>query len=244
MQLVMSEVVDKILVIFDIDGTLVYSNRVDSQCFADAYQTIYRRKFPSIDWQRYPHVTDTTIFDAVIHEHFQRPSDPEEVRLFQDAFVRLILEKRDTEPEAFQEVPGARQAVLNLLEHPGYEVGIATGGWERPARVKLTHVAIPHEQINFRGADGLIRREDIIQHVIDRSVNGGSRFRKIVYIGDAIWDVQTTRNMQLDFIGIRREGDAAVLQEAGADQVLVDYGDFEGFCRAVAVARPPDRGED
>ncbi len=230
---------NKTLIIFDIDGTLVYSNRIDSLCFAETYRTIYHKEFPSIDWRRYPHVTDTTIFDSVIQEHFQRPSDPEEVRVFQDHFVGLIQKKRVSEPEAFQEVPGARQAILNLLEHPEYEVGIATGGWERPARVKLTHVDIPHERIQLRGGDDLIRREDIIQHVIDQSVNGGTRFRKMVYIGDAIWDVQTTRNMQMDFIGLRREGDAEVLITAGADQVLADFNDFDGFCRAVATARPP-----
>ncbi len=229
----------KTLIIFDIDGTLVYSNRIDSLCFAETYRTIYQKDFPSIDWTRYPHVTDTTIFDAVIQEHFQRPSDPEEVQVFQDHFVTLIQEKRVREPHAFKEVPGARQAILNLLDHPDYEVGIATGGWERPARIKLTHVAIPHERIKLRGADGLVRREEIIQHVVDQSVNGGGGFRKIVYVGDAIWDVQTTRTMQMDFIGIRREGDAEVLMAAGADQVLADFIDFDFFCKAVTLAKPP-----
>ena len=152
----------KTLVIFDIDGTLVHSDRLDSQCFADTYRMIYRRDFPSIDWRRYPHVTDTTIFDTVIQEHFQRPSDPEEVRLFQDEFVQRIVEKRVHEPHAFQEVPGARGTILKLMEHADYEVGIATGGWERPARVKLAHVRIPHERIRLRGADGLARRAIIL----------------------------------------------------------------------------------
>ena len=31
-------------VIFDIDGTLLYSNKIDSQCFADTYQEIYQNK--------------------------------------------------------------------------------------------------------------------------------------------------------------------------------------------------------
>jgi len=51
----------KTLVIFDIDGTLLYSNKVDSQCFADTYEELYSEPFPTIDWTKFPHVTDDTI---------------------------------------------------------------------------------------------------------------------------------------------------------------------------------------
>ena len=58
----------KTLIIFDIDGTLVYSNKVDSKCFSETYQQIYGEPFPSIDWRVYPHVTDHTIFRlSLIH---------------------------------------------------------------------------------------------------------------------------------------------------------------------------------
>ncbi len=38
-----------ILVIFDVDGTLVFSEKKDSQAFADTYQMVYNRPFPTID---------------------------------------------------------------------------------------------------------------------------------------------------------------------------------------------------
>jgi len=50
-----------ILIIFDVDGTLVFSEKLDSRCFAATYQEVYRIPFPTIDWRKYPHVSDTTI---------------------------------------------------------------------------------------------------------------------------------------------------------------------------------------
>ncbi|MEZ4935868.1 MAG: hypothetical protein R2788_27500, partial [Saprospiraceae bacterium] len=57
--------------------------------------------------------------------------------------------------------------------------------------------------------------------------------------GDAIWDVQTTSNLSLNFIGIRREGDVEVLLQAGATTVLQDFSDHDQFMKAVYTATPP-----
>ena len=72
----------KTFVIFDIDGTLLYSNKADSQCFADTYEEIYQKEFPTIDWRNYPHVTDTTIFQTVIQAQFGRAVEQKEVEVF------------------------------------------------------------------------------------------------------------------------------------------------------------------
>jgi len=229
----------KTLVIFDVDGTLVFSNRIDSQCFAKTYEAIYSRPFPTIDWHKYPHVTDHTIFSSVIQEQFQRVVTLEETDHFQDRFVALLEKSREKKPADFQMVPFARQIVLDLLLHPDYVVGIGTGGWKRPARLKLSHVDIPVTEIILSAADGKATREAILEEVIAgaRSIHGS--FRKIVYIGDAVWDVQTTRNLSIDFVGIRRHGDFHVLEQVGATRVLKDFSDRHGFFHAIENSTPP-----
>ena len=228
-----------ILIIFDVDGTLVHSNKVDSRCFASTYETVYGKPFPTIDWRQYPHVTDTTIFNEVIGQHFQRSADRSEMNAFCDAFVENIQARRHSHPHEFGMVPGAREMVNHLLQEEDYVVGIATGGWEKPARIKLAHVGIPDQELYFSGADGKWTREDIIREVLDQAGQQHGSFRKVVYVGDAIWDVTTTRQMSLDFVGIRHRNDREVLEKAGARHVVQNYLNREAFIQAVKKATPP-----
>ena len=64
-------------------------------------------------------------------------------------------------------------------------------------------------------------------------------FSRAVYVGDAIWDVNTTQNMQLPFIGIRTGGDVEKLKCIGAQHVVVDYTNFDAFWNAIRNAIPP-----
>jgi len=227
------------LIIFDIDGTLLYSNKIDSQCFADTYQKIYNKPFPTIDWSTYPHVSDHTIFNTVIKTQFDRLPSLEEVHHFQDHFVAMIEERRIQNPQDFLEVPGAKSTVEKLLANDEYAIGIGTGGWQRPAMVKLAHVQIPTEDLFISCADGKVSRDDILQESIDLAKAQHAAFEKIVYVGDAPWDVKTTRNMNLDFVGIRRNGDHDILLKLGAQKVLGNYLDFDLFMETVESAVPP-----
>lgn len=231
------------LLIFDIDGTLVYSERRDSQCFAATYEQLYGRPFPSIDWSGYPHVTDTTIFSTVIERHFRRRPAVEEVHVFQEAYVRLLTEKRRLDPGHSQEVPGARAAMERLLADERFAVGVATGGWQRPAHLKLRHVGIPSERLPLQGADGKHTREDIIRALLDQVKRLHPEIRQMVYIGDAVWDVRTTRNLNMAFVGLRWQGDTHVLKAAGARQVVTDYVDYDAFLDIVQRAEVPGNGK-
>jgi len=229
----------KTLVIFDIDGTLLYSNKIDSRCFAESYEAVFNYPFPSIDWRDYPHVTDHTIFGTVFQKQFNRTATEEELDTFQTDFVERMKKKRVETPEEFQEVPGARITIENLLKDEHFAVGIATGGWQRPARFKLTHIGIDYTNIFDSYADYKETRDDIVNESIDKAKAIHTDFQRIVYVGDAIWDVTTTRGMNLPLIGIRRNGDRHVLADAGAKHILQDYTDYDLFLEMVEKAEVP-----
>ncbi|NUO01363.1 MAG: HAD family hydrolase [Saprospiraceae bacterium] len=227
------------LIIFDLDGTLVHSDRRDSNYFAQAYETIYQRPFPTIDWTRYPHVTDTSIFQSVVAQHFERSTTPEETTVFQQYYMDLLEEGRRQMPDHFQTIPGAPAMMARLHDMPDqYHTCLATGGWHAPAKIKLQHVSLLTDRLPIHAADGKITRESILSEAIE-TAGGADKFAKIVYIGDAEWDVTTTRNMQLDFVGIRWRGDREVLREAGATQVIENFLDLEAFFQALHLATPP-----
>ena len=49
----------------------------------------------------------------------------------------------------------------------------------------------------------------------------------------------TTRNLAMNFIGIRREGDMEVLHREGATMVLQDFSNQTLFLQAILTATPP-----
>jgi phosphoglycolate phosphatase-like HAD superfamily hydrolase len=229
-----------ILIIFDVDGTLVQSNKVDSKCFASTYETVYGKAFPTIDWQKYPHVSDTTIFQTVIQEHFNRSVRPNEEEAFRQKFVESILKKRKEAPHEFSEVPFAKRTIDNLLEDERFIVGVATGGWKAPALVKLDFVDIPSQKLIISGADGKETREAIINETILNARKRHQNIQRMVYVGDAPWDVTTTRNMNLPLIGIRRKGDLDFLQQQGVAIVLKNYENYDAFLDGVEKATVPN----
>ncbi len=230
---------EKIAVIFDIDGTLVYSERKDSQTFAATYERIYGKPFPTIDWKQFPHVTDTAIFKTVINQHFDRPVEAIEVDYFQQQYVRSLNIRRKENPHHYKAIPYARNMLSRLKNEGRYEIAIATGGWSLPAHVKLDHIDIDASSLKISAADGKETREAILQEAI-HSLNGAmNNIKKVVYIGDAEWDVHTTRNMQLSFVGVRWRGDFGTLKQEGATQVIQDYRGYNDFLSAIENAKPP-----
>ena len=228
-----------ILIIFDVDGTLVFSEKKDSQCFADTYQAVYGLPFPTIDWRKYPHVSDTTIFKTVIQEHFNRIPDEAEEESFRQQFVVNIIKNRKQTPTEFKEVPYAKQTIDELLKDKRFVLGVATGGWKAPAIVKLNFVNIPVDKLIITGADGKVTREDITNETIAKAKAKHGEFERIVYVGDAIWDVTTTRNMGLPLIGIRRKGDIDFLTKLGTQLVLKDFEDYDAFLEGVLTVGVP-----
>ena len=88
-------------------------------------------------------------------------------------------------------------------------------------------------------ADGHVAREEILQYSIDQAVGKCGDFKKIVYFGDAKWDVETTRNMNIDFIGVRLKGDKEQLESLGAQHVITNYLDQEVVLELIDKAVPP-----
>lgn len=231
-----------LLVIFDIDGTLLFSNKVDSRLFAEVFESRYAQPFPSMDWEYFPHVSDHTIFNTAYSEaHGGSMPSAAEVKAFQDDFVSSIEKARQLRPAEFQPVPGVQSLFEALAATPGYEVAIATGGWERPAKVKLSHVGLLHEELVISAADGMPTREDIVNQAKARSRAKGYAWDREVYIGDALWDVRTCANLGMPFIGLRREGDHEILHQAGTGKVFSDYLKQTAFFEALDSASIPLR---
>jgi len=229
----------ELLAIFDIDGTLLFSNKIDSQIFSETFESRYGQKFPSIDWNYFPHVTDHTIFTTGYAEVHEKTPSAKEITDFQDEFAERITHAREKSPEEFMPVPGVQELFTKLQMAPDYHIAIATGGWSKPAKVKLEHVGLLHDDLVISAADDQPTREDIVNQAKAFCQDRNYRWKQEVYIGDASWDVRTCRNLAMPFIGLRREGDHDILLSQGANHVFSDYKEQNAFFEALHSAKIP-----
>jgi phosphoglycolate phosphatase-like HAD superfamily hydrolase len=226
------------LVIFDIDGTLVESVRIDSDCFVRAFEEAFAIRGIDTAWERYEHATDPWITRAILRRHFRREPREAELARVRGAFLQLIA--RAGGHDSFQEIPGARSALRRLSAEAGWQSAVASGSWRETGLLKLQSAGLAWQPFVAAFGDDALTREDIIRTARRRAEeHHGRAARRVAYVGDAIWDVRTCRNLGLPFVGVGRNGHAEMLRAAGAATVVADYCDFGAFRRALETAEVP-----
>jgi phosphoglycolate phosphatase-like HAD superfamily hydrolase/ribosomal protein S18 acetylase RimI-like enzyme len=224
------------LVLFDIDGTLTLTNQVDNRCYLCALGEALGGKEIDADWTKYPHVTDSGIASALLEAHYGAPSSAEQLDAVRGRFVALLEEAFARDPAVCRPVPGAAAMLAALTEHPGFAVGLATGGWRESARLKLRQAGLGEWDIPLASASDARAREAIMTLAAERVAahRGVSSFQSIVYVGDGLWDVRAARNLGYHFIGIAGAGSPERLRAEGARCVIADYSDQAAFFAALA----------
>jgi phosphoglycolate phosphatase-like HAD superfamily hydrolase len=226
------------LVVFDVDGTLTETTRVDTDCFVRALDRVFGFKEVDTDWSVYKHVTDSGVLHEIHESRVGRGPLVSEVARFREHFVTLLTQAWHESP--FAGVPGAAECLEVLSESEEYRVALATGGWRDSARLKMASAGMCYDNYPSASADDSIERETIIKLSIERAAQRHGQFDGIVYVGDGVWDARACRNLGLPFIGIGAIEQAKRLRGEGATCVLPNFGDRELFLRHLAkVTRLP-----
>lgn len=194
------------LVLFDIDGTLANSNKVDAICYVRAVQEEFELEHIDDRWETYKHATDSGIFEEIFERAFSRkPSESENDRVVA-RMARLLEEYHSQDPSLFHEISGAGDLLAYLRDHPIWKAGIATGAWKESALFKLKAAGIDYRGLPMVTGSDAKTREEILLRCIDLSKEryGVGEFEKIVSVGDAVWDLKTAANLKLGFIGINK----------------------------------------
>jgi len=95
-------------ILFDIDGTLVDSMRVDSHLYARAVrETLGGNVYIDETWRPYVHVTDSGVLDEILVQHrFEEPLD--ELRsAVRRRFIELVRGHLDAGASVLREIRGA-----------------------------------------------------------------------------------------------------------------------------------------
>lgn len=210
-------------VIFDIDGTLINTKQVEDKSFIKAFYQTFQIDIKNQKWENLKNVTDWGITEEIIENHLNRKPSPEEYHSMKNNFLSILEENYNLDFKLFSEIPEATNFFHDLKRMNKLAVGIATGGWEKTAKMKLGKIGIDLNDICISTSDDHITREAITTEVITQlKTKHQVNPEKIIYFGDGEWDFKTCKNLGISFIGIDVENNGK-LKKLGTKLVFPNY---------------------
>lgn len=212
------------LIVFDIDGTIVNSVKTDDECFIQSFKVLFDIDLSGADWSNFRNVTDSGLTHEIFEIHLNRqPSERELVEL-KTLFYNLLNQRRNE----IIEINGAINSLTFLNQHHDFSIAFATGGWRETAELKLSSIGFKLGELTLVSANEHFSRSVITKLAIEQSLvrEQMSEFNSITYIGDGLWDYETTQALGIKFIGIDNQKNNKLI-EAGATNVLTDLADVQ-----------------
>jgi phosphoglycolate phosphatase-like HAD superfamily hydrolase len=220
------------LVMFDIDGTLTETVKVDEECYVRSFKDVFGLTDIDTDWSHYPRTTDSGILHDVFTSRIGQSPTAQDVSRFRQHFVQLLAAASAQSP--FAPVAGADRLLSRLAQGGSHRVSLATGGWRDSARLKMASVGMRFDDYPAATADDALDRESIMTLSRQRAAERyGESFACTVYVGDGVWDARACRSVGVPFIGIGTGSRATRLSAEGALCVFPDFSDADKFLRSV-----------
>ncbi len=184
-------------VIFDIDGTLITSNYIDSKLYKEAI----RDYFPAIkfkkDWSKYENITDEGILREILQDNDGESSVAIRNKIKSNFFDKIS--NYINNDSGFRSLPGAKNLISRLKKNKKYRIAFATGGWKKSAIMKLKSSGFALDDIPvFTSDDSVIKTEIMLKAL--KSL--GNAIEEVTYFGDATWDRNAAEKLGWNFIAV------------------------------------------
>lgn len=228
-----------LLVMFDVDGTLVKGNGIDDVCFSEAIKDVLGVGQIDTDWSHYSNVTDSGITSEIIEKHLSRRAKQSDINSVRQSYLKRLQHEIGNDAQSFQATPGASEVLTDLFSMDGVCVTIATGGWRDSALLKLETAGISLEKIPIASSDDAHERESIMKRAYERAraYANCKEFQPVVYVGDHPWDYVNSKKLDYDFVGIGSGNQALELRQAGVIHILPDLVNKDYFFRVLGVTK-------
>src|SRR5689334_21203636 len=213
-----------VLVLFDIDGTLVDCGKAAGKAFSAAFHEAFGVACPIFKAEEVSGLTDTAILMEVVRRLKIDPDDLEQRRDLAFKIYARNLE-RELMLNPAKELPGASRAVERIRSIENCAVGLLTGSTEATARVKLETAGIAFDQFvcGAYSEDGE-HREELPPAARRRFAElFGADPRTTILVGDTPRDIQAAHATGCEFVGVATGPySSEILEQAGARIILTD----------------------
>ncbi len=220
-----------LLVLWDIDGTLVDSAGHGRYAFEEAFRTVAGR---DPEWVEYAGRTDHQIALAMLngrHEHL--PAVLEEL-------AERLAERKHAIAEEGRIYPGVRETLAALHDADGVVNSLLTGNIEANAAVKVGAFGL-ERWLDFEagayGSDPHERRSDLVAVARRRTAERYGEPTDAVLVGDTPLDVLAAREAGARAVAVATGfADLDALRKSEPDALLQDLSDTDAAIRAITGA--------
>jgi phosphoglycolate phosphatase-like HAD superfamily hydrolase len=236
------------LVLFDIDGTLIRTGGVGGRALGRAVAKLHgwQDALAGLDLAG---MTDPWIVDAIFHRQRGRGATAAELAQVIEAYLPLLAEELAAAGDRYQVLPGVERAIAHALER-GALVGLATGNVEPAARLKLTPGRL-HGHFSYGGYGSDAReRAELVSRGVARGLalsktktatatatakatatatktmtmtrSGAARTPDVWVIGDTVHDITAAHAAGARAVGVASGGSSREVLAAAEPEILID----------------------
>ncbi|MBO0801724.1 MAG: HAD hydrolase-like protein [Nocardiopsaceae bacterium] len=229
-----------LLVLWDIDHTLIENNGVNKEIYATAFELLTGRSAEhraQTDGR-----TEPEIMRNMLTAHGIEPTQ-EHIARIPDALESATRQKTADLAKRGHELPGSRKVLTELKSSPNIIQSVLSGNMKANARVKLSTFKLDvflDFEVGGYGSDDDVRANLVGVAQERATAKYGVKFDKTntILIGDTPRDMQAGRNGGAHVIGVASGSDSAEsLRAEGADIVLPDLCDTDAAVEAVKSFR-------
>ncbi|HKI56527.1 MAG TPA: HAD hydrolase-like protein [Trueperaceae bacterium] len=234
------------LVLFDIDGTLVRPNGAGRRALLAAGSALFGDAF-SVDGLDPSGKLDPAIFEELAARHAHL-----DLRARASEFAALYLAALRREAHRMRPLPGAAAVLARLAAEPGVALGILTGNVSEVAAMKLAVTGLVRPggpdpfAVRACGEEAATRPELVAlarsRYLDGRGAAAGGRTAApaLLLVGDSPRDVDAGHAHGIPVLAVATgRWSAEALREAGADRVAADLRDPEPLLALARAAGKP-----
>lgn len=224
----------KKLVLFDLDGTLVYAGGAGRTALTKAVKKLYGKE-PKFEHGLISGRTDTDNFSIVYEMVTGKKATKTEVKKIHDAYLSLLPAevKNAAKKKTYKLVTGVKKLLEKLSKEKDVVLALGTGNIEQGAKIKLEPSGLlKYFACGGYGEDGH-KREDMLKAAVKRAEKKyKTKFTpdQVYVVGDTHRDVLAAKNCGFHSAAILSGlGDAHLLQRAAAELELKNFNDVVTF---------------
>lgn len=185
-----------LVLLFDIDGTLIKSGGAGKKAMENAFQELFQIK-NGLDKISFAGSTDLGVFDLALSLNGLSANHPVSETVFREKYLSLLKKYLKEYTDDQEILPGVTDFLAHCFKRDDIYLGLVTGNYRAGANLKLSHFQINHYFKDGAFGCDFANRNLLPPLAIDRIAKEGYSLPpkdKIWIIGDTIKDIECAKS--------------------------------------------------